>query len=1088
MAAGHMTSPMGSSPHRSCSSGGSSQQQQQQQQQHYSVMGSPQSQQQEAYQPVAPGDLHGCSQSQLYRNPPPSTSASAYVVVSETGPASGQASCAGLTDPLQSLQKLVMLPESRVIDPKSVVNDACLPSPPQSQDGSKNCDSSADRLGEDYSRSAECLDTADRGAFCAGGKSPRCHDGKNCSDGEQEADHCSSNTSRAGGNNACQKATDNSLERESNPKNAESVDSVTEEGDNLQCRNSEMDLGKKAGSSNISCGSGETKLVNGDISLENMESSLRNSARKHPKTRIKKLAKKMPESKNDVDDTATSSADAATSCSPDVSKGDNSDSAIQSRISNGPSSDTHPCKENENSKKKVKQNSEKSCESETNSKESCVGSDEKPVNKTKTKPLSSDRRGNESEHSCQKDSKDSPQSGWGLFLKSNEDFNDFERELSDTEDDRTPLTKPFSSSPVRLEMSAAHKLDFSHSKTKTENPFVDKTENIGEHEKCSESSDEKQLSRSKRLRSNETIENPAKKIKLSENLDAVQSLPPKKSPKGRIRKQSASDSAEIAEKEIVKESFDLEHCKLNNCFVDLSSDLTTKLGSVQALDIVNIKNVQPRRKSQHVNSSDDAVETIADDLKENNLLVCNPSSKKKPVEQEQVVSAICKKEMDSDQNINGRKIRTRRKSSNMTNVHAEIVTVDSSEDGSINQSADSDGNDAKNEDRISDTDSLTPKHHSAALVHNTKNNVARRKLSPLRFVDFSDIVKDNTKENDSKESCDSDNESDEKLGSNLDSVKVIKLEADESNDSDKDFHEGLEVHFENCQRNSPVSCNESKSEKSSNTKQSVFSRNNSVKKIHKSKSRTRTGKKDNKKHIQSFESFGLIKRTESSSQKKKKSNSVGPFIRIEGTKQFPSVVKLFNQTPVDDGDSKSNKTPKTGFVSAPTIQVSNIPSDKSVMLPLNRILSEELWLCALCGKQTSHKSLGDLFGPYYLESHLALVKAKDGGKKDPQVPSWGGGGESKTEPTRSARRRRPSAAQDVTLSPPATRPVEVWVHEDCVLWADGVFLIGSKIYGLEEAVKVASSTVSGNLGNVIFIIKIVPVTDLKVLFFILAFV
>ena len=141
----------------------------------------------------------------------------------------------------------------------------------------------------------------------------------------------------------------------------------------------------------------------------------------------------------------------------------------------------------------------------------------------------------------------------------------------------------------------------------------------------------------------------------------------------------------------------------------------------------------------------------------------------------------------------------------MTNVHAEIVTVDSSEDGSINQSADSDGNDAKNEDRISDTDSLTPKHHSAALVHNTKNNVARRKLSPLRFVDFSDIVKDNTKENDSKESCDSDNESDEKLGSNLDSVKVIKLEADESNDSDKDFHEGLEVHFENCQRNSPVS-------------------------------------------------------------------------------------------------------------------------------------------------------------------------------------------------------------------------------------------------------------------------------------------
>ena len=34
----------------------------------------------------------------------------------------------GSVNPLQSLQKLVMLPESQVVDPKSVVNDACLPS------------------------------------------------------------------------------------------------------------------------------------------------------------------------------------------------------------------------------------------------------------------------------------------------------------------------------------------------------------------------------------------------------------------------------------------------------------------------------------------------------------------------------------------------------------------------------------------------------------------------------------------------------------------------------------------------------------------------------------------------------------------------------------------------------------------------------------------------------------------------------------------------------------------------------------------------------------------------------------------------
>ncbi|XP_060570190.1 transcription factor 20-like [Ruditapes philippinarum] len=35
---------------------------------------------------------------------------------------------------------------------------------------------------------------------------------------------------------------------------------------------------------------------------------------------------------------------------------------------------------------------------------------------------------------------------------------------------------------------------------------------------------------------------------------------------------------------------------------------------------------------------------------------------------------------------------------------------------------------------------------------------------------------------------------------------------------------------------------------------------------------------------------------------------------------------------------------------------------------------------------------------------------------------------------------------------------EVWVHESCSVYSDGVFLIGSKIYGLQEAVRIASQT------------------------------
>ena len=37
---------------------------------------------------------------------------------------------------------------------------------------------------------------------------------------------------------------------------------------------------------------------------------------------------------------------------------------------------------------------------------------------------------------------------------------------------------------------------------------------------------------------------------------------------------------------------------------------------------------------------------------------------------------------------------------------------------------------------------------------------------------------------------------------------------------------------------------------------------------------------------------------------------------------------------------------------------------------------------------------------------------------------------------------------------------EVWLHEDCICWSPGVYMIGFDIYGLEEIFKVARFTVS----------------------------
>ena len=57
-------------------------------------------------------------------------------------------------NPLMSLEKLVMLPETQVVDPKSVVNDACLST--QSEEGPKNVEDPAERPVESSGLSVGC--------------------------------------------------------------------------------------------------------------------------------------------------------------------------------------------------------------------------------------------------------------------------------------------------------------------------------------------------------------------------------------------------------------------------------------------------------------------------------------------------------------------------------------------------------------------------------------------------------------------------------------------------------------------------------------------------------------------------------------------------------------------------------------------------------------------------------------------------------------------------------------------------------------------------------------------------------------------
>ncbi|CAN9505943.1 unnamed protein product [Ophioblennius macclurei] len=125
-------------------------------------------------------------------------------------------------------------------------------------------------------------------------------------------------------------------------------------------------------------------------------------------------------------------------------------------------------------------------------------------------------------------------------------------------------------------------------------------------------------------------------------------------------------------------------------------------------------------------------------------------------------------------------------------------------------------------------------------------------------------------------------------------------------------------------------------------------------------------------------------------------------------------------------------------------------------------------LCCLCGSTANAMGLGDLHGPYRLQRTCA---GGERGEESPRRPAHGrsatmeddSGGEREEEPRRQLVNwwgehgaKRPAHGE---ASPPPLRtsqPLdEWWIHEDCGIWSTGVFLVRGRLYGLEEAARVA---------------------------------
>ncbi|XP_054463589.1 uncharacterized protein LOC129098572 isoform X2 [Anoplopoma fimbria] len=83
-------------------------------------------------------------------------------------------------------------------------------------------------------------------------------------------------------------------------------------------------------------------------------------------------------------------------------------------------------------------------------------------------------------------------------------------------------------------------------------------------------------------------------------------------------------------------------------------------------------------------------------------------------------------------------------------------------------------------------------------------------------------------------------------------------------------------------------------------------------------------------------------------------------------------------------------------------------------------------LCCLCGQTANATALGDLHGPYYPTNPSADYKAEQKEEEPLPVP---------------------------------LRLDEGWIHEDCGVWSASIFLVRGKLYGLEEAARLAQETI-----------------------------
>lgn len=194
-------------------------------------------------------------------------------------------------------------------------------------------------------------------------------------------------------------------------------------------------------------------------------------------------------------------------------------------------------------------------------------------------------------------------------------------------------------------------------------------------------------------------------------------------------------------------------------------------------------------------------------------------------------------------------------------------------------------------------------------------------------------------------------------------------------------------------------------------------------------------------------------------KKEKKSGSFCPFVHME--KRTCTVVNYQEEEATmrssRGAQQQAASRSLSGFVpNTSCFQLGRFSSESRCQATL---------LCCLCGQMANAMGLGDLHGPYHPSSPSAecqnqncRTEQKDeehlsGLVKGPSVNSSDDGYDCSAA-------KSLSDGNSHSLSKVPLHLHECWIHEDCGIWSAGVFLVRGKLYGLEEAARLAQETVS----------------------------